>query len=283
MLVTLGGVRGSVPRFSSGCSRYGMDTTSVLVEGVDGDVILIDLGTGAQHLAETLCSKDPLRALVLFSHYHLDHLYGLPMFPLLYTARSHLIFAAPLIGRRSVAHVLSQLMSAPYWPIRLQDMPARVQFRTLRRSGPLRSSRWGGLRIRWTPVHHGSGGVAYRVDEVQTGSSFVFATDLEWSESSPAERLEFMQLVREPVPAQALFFDAQYTPGEYKRKCGWGHSRWTDAIEIARAAEVPLVRMIHHAPHRNDSELDRIDQRVRKSYPGARVGRQGEKIRLSSN
>ena len=47
-----------------------------------------------------------------------------------------------------------------------------------------------------------------------------------------------------------LIHDSQYTPADFPLKKGWGHSFWSEGIELAAAAEVKQYLMFHHDPDR---------------------------------
>ena len=55
-----------------------------------------------------------------------------------------------------------------------------------------------------------------------------------------------------------LIYDTQFTPDEYAVRPHWGHSRPSDAIEIAREAKVKQLCLFHHAPMRSDDDNDKI-------------------------
>ena len=137
-----------------------------------------------------------------------------------------------------------------------------------------------GLTIRWLPIHHPDGCVAYRIEEPATRTSVVVATDLEWGEATPVERTAFLAFCRQPAPPSLLLFDAQFTATEYPEYKGWGHSTWPEAVEVAKATGAVRLRALHHAPWRKDRELDAIDQEIRRQLEGSRAGREGEEIFL---
>jgi len=280
MRVVIGGVRGSFPVAQAGFTRYGGETTSVLVEGVGGERVLLDLGTGARRLGARLHAQGVRDLLVLLTHFHLDHLIGLPSLSLLNDPGCRIEFATP--GRRglSIERELSRLLDQPLWPLQLDTMAARLRFRHLPGAVSSRPIRRGGLEIRWAPLHHPSGCSAYRLDEPATGAAMVFATDVEWPLASAAEREAFLAWATTPRPPSALFFDGQFTPADYPRYRSWGHSRWSDAVEVAQAVGARRLFIIHHAPDRDDRALAAIEQRLRAAYPSARAARQGMIIRF---
>ncbi len=282
MKVTFYGVRGTSPMTGSDFSGYGGETTSILVEGEGGELIAIDAGTGLRSLGRDLEKKpsDGSKLLLLMTHYHLDHLMGLPAFAPLYREGARLAIAAPLRKGRRAKTVITRIFSAPLWPLQIDNIPARVEFRDLPEtsaSGPL--SR-GSLKVRWTPLHHPGGSTAYRFDEPATGASFVFATDVEWRQSSPAEQEALIKLCREPGPCGLLAFDGQYGEGEYPRFRGWGHSTRLDAVEAARASGARRLLVTHHDPGNDDRTLAAAEEDLAGVFRSARFAREGMTVRL---
>jgi ribonuclease BN (tRNA processing enzyme) len=56
-----------------------------------------------------------------------------------------------------------------------------------------------------------------------------------------------------------MFTDAEYATHE-----GWGHSTFSQTLELAERAGVKQVFFFHHAPERSDAELNQILDRFRK-------------------
>ena len=54
MKVTFWGVRGSIPTPGVATSRYGGNTPCVLIESMDGDLLVLDAGTGIRALGNHL-------------------------------------------------------------------------------------------------------------------------------------------------------------------------------------------------------------------------------------
>ncbi len=276
MNIFIGGARGTSVTAVADRLKYGGNTTSILVEGAAGERVILDLGTGVAGIARRLEQEGRRPLQVLMTHYHLDHIMGFPHFSLLYREGQQMQISAPAINGLGPGDVLPRLVEPPIWPVTLDDMGAHVAFHTWGAS-PVAC---GGLAIRWVPLHHPDGCVAYRVDEPSTGAACVLATDVEWQLSTAEEREALLELCRAPAPARLLLFDAQFTDAEYPKYRGWGHSTWTDAVEVARAGRVENLRAIHHAPWRRDAELDEYDRHLQEQWPGARVGREGEEIAL---
>lgn len=284
MKVVLFGVRGTSPITAPEFARYGGDTTSILVEGEGEEKIALDAGTGIRALGERLGqAENPSSLLILMTHYHLDHLIGLPLFRPLYDGKWKITVAATGRAGKTPKEIIPRILAQPFWPLQIDNLDARVEFRTLAGAASRRPLKHGALEIRWAPMHHPGGCTAYRVDEPSSGASFVFATDGEWKEFSPEEKEAFRRLCAEPGPPGLLVFDGQFSAENYEKFRGWGHSTWSDAVEAARAAGAPRLLITHHAPENDDLYLDGIEAELRKLMPAARLGRGGMEIGLGDS
>ena len=82
MRVCFWGTRGSIAKAGPSTVRYGGNTSCVEIQADDGTLVVLDCGTGAHGLGETLMAgeKRPIRGHLLISHTHWDHIQGLPFF-----------------------------------------------------------------------------------------------------------------------------------------------------------------------------------------------------------
>ena len=71
----------------------------------------------------------------------------------------------------------------------------------------------------------------------------------------------------EPVPlttvdasrgADLLIHDGEYTEAEYTKLTEWGHSAYTDALELAFQAGVKRLGLFHINQERTDEQMDKI-------------------------
>ena len=75
--------------------------------------------------------------------------------------------------------------------------------------------------------------------------------------------------------ATILVHDATYTPEEYDRHRGWGHSTYEDALDLALDSGVEELVLFHHKPERHDDDLD-----ARLAACRATVARRGVPLRV---
>src|SRR2546422_3090094 len=80
--VTFWGTRGSIPTPGPHTARYGGNTPCVAVESSGGQLVILDAGTGIRALGLELVERQngAVRAEILLSHAHWDHIQGLPHF-----------------------------------------------------------------------------------------------------------------------------------------------------------------------------------------------------------
>src|SRR5881394_3196926 len=76
------GVRGSIPVPGPETLRYGGNTTCVELRA-DGEIIVLDAGTGIRALGATLEKEfgvEPIKISLFITHMHWDHIQGFPFF-----------------------------------------------------------------------------------------------------------------------------------------------------------------------------------------------------------
>jgi phosphoribosyl 1,2-cyclic phosphodiesterase len=91
------GVRGSFPVSGKDRDKYGGHTPCASIRTADGSLLIIDAGTGIKDLGDAILKEDDrqLRELhLLLTHFHLDHITGLPFFAPLYSSRTVLSICA---------------------------------------------------------------------------------------------------------------------------------------------------------------------------------------------
>jgi phosphoribosyl 1,2-cyclic phosphodiesterase len=268
MNVTFWGVRGSVPTPQRENLGFGGETACVEVEA-EGKRIILDAGTGLRQLGDRLlCGLGPegLNEDILLSHFHWDHVQGIPYFAPLF--RNSILRFHSLLPAESLHSTLSALMAAPFFPIAFDAAAAIKEFRQFNSLSPFEI---GPFLIRPFPLRHPQGCTGFRIE--CRDHIVVYATDYEHGDAeSDAVLLDHAS------GADLLIADAQYTPEEYPQRIGWGHSTWIDAAEIAKQAKVKRLVLFHHDPLRNDDSLSEIVLLARRVFASTDAGREGTTI-----
>ena len=247
MLVRCWGSRGSIPVCGKDYIKYGGDTTCIEVRGSKGELIIIDAGTGIRRLGARLVDEGVSGIHILLTHSHWDHLLGFPFFKPLYVDSSKIHVYGYYATQDSVRNIISKTMRPPYFPVRLDDIHAEINFHTTEPEGFY----IGSILVKTIPLNHTNRGVGYRLEE--EGRSFVFLTDNELNYNHPCG-LSYEEYERFSAGADLLFHDAEYTPSDYM--AGWGHSIYTDALRLAIRSGVKKFGLFHHNQERKDDEID---------------------------
>jgi phosphoribosyl 1,2-cyclic phosphodiesterase len=247
---------------------YGGNTSCVEIRPERDEILIFDAGTGIRLLGRELEREfdgATVRAHLFFSHFHIDHVQGLPFFTPLYEAGNHFTFY--FAGRREarlVMDALSGLMASPYFPVDVSNLPCRRDYIDLVEG----TFRVGGARILVRKLNHPQGCVGYRI--MYRDRTVAYCTDLEhgpeWSERN------FRELIQD---ADCLIVDAQYTPEEYLSHQGWGHSTWKQSVERAVEANVRQVVLFHHDHYHDDAAIDAILAQAQQLHPDVIAAREG--------
>lgn len=263
------GVRGSVPTPSAGQLRYGGNTSCLAVDLGEQEHLILDCGTGVRLLGNSLARlPGPRRYHIFFSHYHLDHIVGLPFFQPLYDPKSTITFHGFESEGRSVGDILQMIIAPPYFPVTLTEVPATVNYVTNDRQ-PLRV---GGLTLNSLLLNHPDGCLAYRVENEDR--RIVYATDHEHGHEETDK-----SLVRFAAGADYLIYDAMYQEREYENlRRGWGHSTWYAAVQTALAAKVKNLVLFHHHPEHTDEELEKVLGLAREELPPTILAAEGMEL-----
>jgi ribonuclease BN (tRNA processing enzyme) len=106
--------------------------------------------------------------------------------------------------------------------------------------------------------------LGYRLD-FPSGKSLVYVTDNELAggeyEEGPHWRQRFEEFIGD---TDLLIHDSTYTPEEYPRYRGWGHSTYAEAVELAVATGAKRLALFHHEPEHGDAAMDQIIERAQE-------------------
>ena len=253
------GTRGQRPRCGEAYVRYGGHTTCFSLRTPSG-LLLVDAGTGA---LEAHAIADVPSVTLLFTHFHLDHLLGLPVLPSLCRRDASLRLLADPRRRPDWKQALQAFVDAPFWPVPLARLHPGLRLEDL----PISADRLevDGVRVTWMRVPHPQQCLAFRLEA--PGLSVVIATDLEYAPDAVAD--DFVAFCRR---ADVLVMDAEFTPEEYERHRGWGHSPWLSATIAASRANVSRLVLAHHAPMRTDERMDLLLDAARREFPNTDAG-----------
>lgn len=272
------GVRGSTPTLERDTWRYGGNTPCLELTAPDGVRFILDCGTGLRMLGnEWLKARHDagIEAQVLVTHYHWDHIQGIPFFHPFFDARNRFhfySFQSQDLGPNSLRQVLEAQLAKPYFPIDVSTMSAEREFREI--AG---GEKWEvkGTKVTAAWLNHPQGCLGYRLDTA--AGSVVYATD---NEPGAAE---FDANLRQLASgADVLIYDAQYSPEQLaSTRKGWGHSSWLEGTKIARQGKARNLILFHHDPDSPDQKVDQFLSAARQEFPATWAATEGMSITLS--
>lgn len=293
------GVRGSYAAPFASHLKVGGNTSCVEVRHGD-HVLICDAGTGIIPLGNQLLQQDKVRELlIMLTHYHWDHVCGLPFFVPAFIPEWKISFFGPGDDNKEVQKHVSAQMRAPYFPVGTESWLANINYLSPEKNG----RKYGPMTIEHNNVHHPGTTYGYRIKI--NGKTVIYISDNECkyieksvsqrkSELNDEEQIIYDDMVREEhaselgliKDADILIHDAQYTPEDYQKKKGWGHSCYIDTINMAIDAGVRELYLYHHDPNYDDAAIEAIHKaaekiiRDRQSSLKCHIAREGLRVDL---
>lgn len=295
------GVRGSYSAPFDTHLQVGGNTSCVEIRA--GDSILVcDAGTGIIPFGNELIKQAKVREmLIILTHYHWDHICGLPFFVPAFLPDWKLHFFGPGQSGADMKEFVSAQMRAPYFPVGTETWLARVDYMNPPENHEIN---YGPINITYTSVHHPGTTYGYRIKI--NGKEILYISDNECLYLNKAIRLKYGEFSKEEQElydamqkeeydselklirgSDILIHDAQYTKEDYDKKRGWGHSCYIDTVNTAIDAGVKELYLYHHDPNYDDAAIDRIYRHClqiiedRSSNLKCHIAREGDKIDLS--
>jgi phosphoribosyl 1,2-cyclic phosphodiesterase/ActR/RegA family two-component response regulator len=256
------GTRGSIPTPGPSTARYGGNTACIELRCGD-TVMMLDCGTGAREMGLALNEEFDGKRLDLHAfigHTHWDHIQGFPFFAPAYSPTARIKLYSLRGAEKSLQKVFTGQMDASYFPVRLGDLAAHLEFIEIGEEVEV-----GGARITHAFLNHPGVAVGFRFE--YEGRSLVYVSDHEnycrMSGNNEHNRKLDQRLSEFARGADLYIREAQYTEEEYQARRTWGHSVWSDALDCAHAAKVKKLALYHHDPMHDDEQLDSIARQAR--------------------
>lgn len=280
------GVRGSYPIASKGFLQYGGNTSCVEVN-VNGNLIILDAGTGLINVGNELLGKyiasgikasdrTPMKATVLISHIHQDHLQGFTFFRPLHVPSSQINVFGNVNYNESLADELSELLFGKSFPLDLGDIAGNLNIKDINETEGIilrhgeppiikRIENENDAKVEGDDVlitcyrsyaHPQEGVLIFKIS--YKNKSLVYATD---KESYPGGDKKLANFAR---GCNLLIHDAQYTTEDYldafTPKQGYGHSTFDMALEAKNQTGAEKLVFFHFDPDYDDNKLNSIKE-----------------------
>ncbi|MBF4693601.1 MBL fold metallo-hydrolase [Fusibacter ferrireducens] len=272
------GVRGSYNLSNTQSVKYGGNTSCIQIV-IEDQIIFLDAGSGITKVEKPFNDFD---IHILFTHYHWDHVLGLPFFSTLYTKKDKVHVKGMKPEYYSLKEVLALLFNPPFCPI----MWSKVQDKLHIEEIPEQSTFYiKNIRVDTILLMHPGGALGYKIS--YEGMSIVLLTDIELSKEFSSYKLEREKLLKFVQGADILVMDAALTNEEYygavgSNKIGWGHSTMEECIHLSEDAGVKKTYITHYLPYREDQQNDALEKEIREKYPTVFLAREDESLLLKS-
>lgn len=253
------GTRGSTPVSGSQYVRYGGNTPCLEIRNKE-DFVIIDAGTGIRPLGKQLHhSKKKIYNLFL-SHTHWDHVIGFPFFDPIYDPKAEVHIWVPVGFSKTSREVFFELLTYTYFPVRLDDIKAKLIYHDLRDGDDLT---FGSINIKTHYAFHPGSTLCFKI--TLEGQVFGYVTDNEFLMGYHGDP----KLIKQNDPlveayqnfisffqgCHKMIHEAQYFPQEYQNKIGWGHSSVSNTAALIKLCQIPEWIATHHSPTHTDERL----------------------------
>ena len=259
VLVRYWGTRGAMPSPGPETVVFGGNTACIEIL-YGGRRWILDAGTGIRSLGATLKRPaQPVEACVLLSHYHWDHVQGLPFFSPLHIEGTKLTVMGPVHEGYGVSQMVQHVMAPRHFPVKCDYVMPQMTAVDLTEP----SFEAGGCQVDTMVARHSARTLGFRLSI--EGRRICYFPDNELAgdkyDAGPDWRSRLEAFVGD---ADLLIHDAMFLDSEYAKVEGWGHSTVEQATALAEAAGVKRLVLFHHAPDRSDSALIDIVSRQRQ-------------------
>ena len=299
------GVRGSYPIANGNYLQYGGNTSCVEVN-VNGHLIILDAGTGLidvgndlmeQYIASGLTPEErtPIKATVLISHIHQDHIQGFTFFRPLHIPTSKINVYGNVSYEETLSDELAHLLFGKSFPLDLGDIAGNLNIHDITDTDGIV------LRHDSEPIikrierdedkipqgddvlitcyrsyaHPQEGVIIYKI--AYKDKTLVYATDKESYLGGDKKLANFAR------GCDLIIHDAQYTTEDYLNtfvpKQGYGHSTFDMAIECQKQVGAKKLVFFHFDPTYNDNKLNIIKEHY-KELENVQLAYEGLEIEL---
>ena len=237
---------------------YGGNTACIQVT-TPNQTIIIDAGSGLRRTNETFLggplSRGQGEAHIFFTHFHWDHLIGLPFFSPIFIPgnKIHLYAVQP-----ELEEAVRTLFKKPYFPVPFDKLGAQIIFHRLE---PRKKFVLGDLELAPYRLDHPDPCWGFRITHQE--KTFSYCVDTECARLSRDDLGADLPLYQ---GVDVMVFDAQYTILDAAERVNWGHAAAAFGIDIAMREDIRRVYFVHHDPGATEAKIAEAEFQAREYY-----------------
>lgn len=224
----------------------GGNTPCVELTTSNGAKFLLDCGSGLREYGVNGDQPEDKHYHIFMSHFHWDHIQGLPFFGQIYNPNAVIDFYSTF---PAAERVLSEQNRLPYLPPNCswEKVKKPFRFHLIRELEPFYVD---GVKVTCRKMKHPGNSYAYSFEE--EGKKLIYATDVELQASDHDRSIEYNHFFDN---ADVLILDSQYTGEEAIAKANWGHSIFCYAVDFANTWNAKKLYFFHHEPTYSDKKI----------------------------
>lgn len=237
---------------------YGGNTPCIEVRTPEIKLI-VDGGSGLRNLGYELmkgpCAQGQGEVHILFTHFHWDHLMGLPFFtPIFIPGNKIHVYAV----QPELPEVFATVFKKPFFPVPLQGLGAKIFYHSLEPRKPIE---FGRIKVTPYQLDHPDPCWGYKFE--CGGKVYSHCVDTECKRVTRDELGPDLPLYQ---GVDLMTFDAQYTLIETIEKVNWGHAASWLGLDIAMREGVKEIVFMHHDPASSDEKIATVETQTRRYY-----------------
>ena len=234
----------------------GYGTATTCVEVLDqNQSLIIDMGSGVKNLNDELQQTGKMNTTnefhILMSHFHFDHILGIPFFAPHFMKGKTLHYYSV---QTETEQIVRQMFQKPTFPVTFENLQAKIQFHILK---PYEKNMINGFQVTAYKLDHPDPCYGFRIEK--NGHIYAHAVDHEAVRTTAEELGLDAGLFQN---ANLLYFDAQYEESEMSQRKGWGHGTCDRGFKVSTNFGIQQILFAHHDP---SSDLQKISNQKKNA------------------